>query len=130
MSEIIAGMKESKLGSVLMVSQARCAGTQTERIYGWDKPKGIRITKELAIHPYDICAQPMLYEIPCLLRGGKGLTLEVERNIGAPYSDRQRQHSLISVPNRNANNINENPIPENCRCCVIVDDDVRAKTNQ
>jgi hypothetical protein len=73
---------------------------------------------------------PCLYEIPGLLRGGKGLTLQVERNIGTPYSDCHRQHSLISVPNRNANNINENPIPENCRCCVIVDDDVRAKTNQ
>jgi hypothetical protein len=73
---------------------------------------------------------PRLYENPGLLRRGKELTLEVERNIGAPYSDRQRQHSLISVPNRNASNINENSIPENCRCCVIVDDDVRAKTNQ
>jgi hypothetical protein len=72
----------------------------------------------------------MLYEIPGLLRGRKGLTLEVERNIGAPYSDCQHQHSLISVPNRNASNINENLIPENCCCCVIVDDDVRAKTDQ
>jgi hypothetical protein len=73
---------------------------------------------------------PCLYEIPGLLREGKGLTLEVERNIGTPYSDCHRQHSLISVPNRNASNINENLIPGNCRCCVIVDDDVRAKTNQ
>jgi hypothetical protein len=56
--------------------------------------------------------------------------LEVDRNIGDPYGDCQRQHILISVPNRNASNINENLIPENCRCCVIVDDDVRAKTNQ
>ena len=46
----------------------------------------------------------MLYEIPGLLRGGKGLTLEVERNIGAPYSGCQRQHSLISVPDSNASN--------------------------
>jgi hypothetical protein len=73
---------------------------------------------------------PCLYEIPGRLRGGKGLTLEVERNTGAPYSDCQRQHSLISVPNRNAININENLIPGNCRCYVIVDGDVRAKTNQ
>jgi hypothetical protein len=113
-----------------MVSQERCAGTQTERYYGWDKPKRTRITKELAVHPYDICAQSMLYEIPGLLRGGSGLTLEVERNIGDPYSGCQHQHSLISVPNRNASNINENLIRENCCCCVIVDDDVRAKNNQ
>jgi hypothetical protein len=75
---------------------------------------------------------PCLYEIPGLPRGlgGKGLTLEVERNIDPPYSDCQRQHSLISVPDRNASNINENLTPENCRCCVIVDDDVRAKADQ
>jgi hypothetical protein len=73
---------------------------------------------------------PCLYEIPGLLRGYKGLTLEVKRNIGAPYSDCQREHNLISVPNRNASNINENLIPENCRCCLTVDDDVRAKNDQ
>jgi hypothetical protein len=72
---------------------------------------------------------PCLYEIPGLLCGGKGLTLEVERNIGKPDSDCQRQHDLISVPNRNASSINENLIPENCRC-VIVDDDVRANNDQ
>ena len=55
--------------------------------------------------------------------------MEVERNIGGPYSDCQHQHNHISVPNRNASNINENLIPGNCRCCVIVDD-VRAKDDQ
>jgi hypothetical protein len=58
MSEIIVGMKASKLGSAT-VSQVRFAGSQIERIYGWDKHKGTRITKELTIHPYDICTQPM-----------------------------------------------------------------------
>jgi len=53
---------------------------------------------------------PCLYEIPGPLRGDKRLTLEVERNIGAPYSNCQRQHNLVSVPNRNASNINENLI--------------------
>jgi hypothetical protein len=72
----------------------------------------------------------MLYEIPGLLRGGKELTLEVERNIGAPYGDCQHRHSLSSVPNRNASNINENLIQESFRCCEIVDDDVRAKNDQ
>ena len=71
----------------------------------------------------------MLYEIPGLLCGGKGLTLEVERNIGTPYSDCQHQHKLISVPNCNASSINESLIQENCRC-VIVDDDIRAKNDQ
>jgi len=71
-----------------------------------------------------------MYEIPGLLPGGKGLTLEVERNIGTPYGGCQRQHSLISVPDRNASNVNENLIPENCRCCANVNDDVRAKNDQ
>jgi hypothetical protein len=71
-----------------------------------------------------------MYEIPGLLRGEKGLTLEVERNTGDPYSGCQHQHSLILVPNRNASNINENLIQENCRFCEIVDDDVRAKNDQ
>jgi hypothetical protein len=57
-SEIITGMKVIKLGSVT-VSQARCAGTQTERSYRWGKPKETMIRKELAVHPYNICAQPM-----------------------------------------------------------------------
>jgi hypothetical protein len=39
MSEVIEGMKASKVGSVLSVSQASCAGFQTERSYRWDKPK-------------------------------------------------------------------------------------------
>jgi hypothetical protein len=72
---------------------------------------------------------PCLYEIPGLLCGGKGLTLEVERNIGEPHSDCQRQHNLISVPYRNPSSVNEDLIPDNCRC-VIVDYDVRANNNQ
>ena len=56
----------------------------------------------MAIHPYDICAQPCLNEIPGLLCEGKKPTLEVERNVDDPYSYRQRQHNLILVPNRNA----------------------------
>ena len=72
---------------------------------------------------------PCLYEIPGLLCGGKGLTLEVERNIAEPHSDCQRQHNLISVPNRNPSSVNENLIPENCRF-VIADNDVRANNNQ
>jgi hypothetical protein len=72
---------------------------------------------------------PYIYVIPGLMHGGKGLTLEVESNIGAPYSGCQRQHSLISVPNRNASNINENLVPEILRC-LIVDSDVRAKNDQ
>ncbi len=58
---------------------------------------------------------PGLYEIPGLLREGKELTLEVEPNVDAPYSDRQHQHDLLSVPNCNAGGINENLTPENCR---------------
>jgi hypothetical protein len=54
---------------------------------------------------------PCMYEIPGLLREGKGLTLEVERNIGDPYSGCQRHHSLILVPNRNASSINKDIIP-------------------
>ena len=54
----------------------------------------------------------------------------MERNIGDPYSDRHRQHNLISVPNCKASNINKNKIPENCRRCVIVSDDVRAEDDQ
>jgi hypothetical protein len=72
---------------------------------------------------------PYMYVIPGLMRGGKGLTLEVERNIGDPYSDCHHQHSLISVPNCNASNINESLIQEMFRC-VIVDSDVRAKNDQ
>ena len=71
-----------------------------------------------------------MHEIPDLLREGKGLTLEVERNTGDPYSDCHHQHSLILVPNCNASNINENLSEEDCRCCEIVDDDVRAKNDQ
>lgn len=41
------------------------------------------------------------------------LTLEVEPNIGAKYSDCHRHHSLISVPNRNARSIDEFMVPEN-----------------
>jgi hypothetical protein len=60
MSKIIVGMKPSKVGSVLTVSQERSAGTQAERSYGWDKPKGTRIAIKLVIHSYDICDQPMI----------------------------------------------------------------------
>ena len=74
MSEIIAGMKESKVGSVLSVSQASCAGTQTERIYIWDKPKGTRIIIKLAIYPYNIC-DPAHVRSDLLRGGGKRLTL-------------------------------------------------------
>ena len=56
----------------------------------------------MAIHPYDICAQPCSNEIPGLPREGKNPTLEVERDIDDPYSYRQRQNNLISVPNYNA----------------------------
>ena len=56
----------------------------------------------MAIHLYETCVQPCFYEIPGLLRERKELTFEVEPNVDAKYSDRQRQHNLILVPNRNA----------------------------
>ncbi len=43
MLEIIVGMKARMLESDLMVTQARSAGTQTERNYGLDKPSGSKI---------------------------------------------------------------------------------------
>ncbi len=56
----------------------------------------------MAIHPYNTCTQPCFDEIPGILREGKEHTLKVEPNVEAQYCDRQRQHNLISVPNRNA----------------------------
>lgn len=42
-----------------------------------------------------------MFEISGLPREGKEPTLEMERNVGAQYSDHQRRHNLILVPNRN-----------------------------
>jgi hypothetical protein len=56
----------------------------------------------MVVHPYETCAQPCLYNIPGLRGERKELTLEVARNADAKYSGRQRQHNLVSFPNRNA----------------------------
>jgi hypothetical protein len=44
----------------------------------------------------------------------KGLTVDVECNVGTPHSDRQVHNNLVSVPNCNASGVNERLIPENC----------------
>jgi hypothetical protein len=70
---------------------------------------------KLAIHLRGICYQTFVWESKSSARGvkGEGLTLDVERGVGPPYSDCQRHSNLISVPNRNSNGINEYLDPEN-----------------
>jgi len=83
-------------------------GDETKRNYGWDEPKELQWQKNLAIHSYHICAQhTVVGDSGSSAKRRKGLTLEVEHNIGAPY-DCQHQRNLISVPNHNVSNINEN----------------------
>jgi hypothetical protein len=72
----------------------------------------------------------MGFQVICMRGEAKGLTVEVECNVGTPHNDRQRHHNLVSVPNCNASGIDEQLIPERLPLCGVVDENIRAKDNQ
>lgn len=131
MSAIIVAMTSSALESLLTDPQVRCVGSHAEWTYRIGKPNGCKINK-VRHSPAQYLPSPIMFipESQVFNRcQRKELTMQVESDAGPPHNNRQRHNSLVSVPDRNANGINQHLIPE-MSLNEAMAEHVRAKNNQ
>jgi hypothetical protein len=114
MSVTSMGVTLSVLVVVLVGMHISWAGAREERICGCGWAQVMQGSQHQFNHPHDTCEQTMLVWRSISHERWKRLTFDKEANVDYPHANCGRDNDPISVPNRNADNLNQHLVSGDC----------------